>query len=98
MLAILEDVGDYVCLIEARACTANFAAKQLVAWCAAFGTSKIWVSENGTHFRNRMIRKVASAALKVQHRFGRVTMSARTNGAVERMMAGGHCHGKGNAS
>ena len=43
-----------------------------------------WVSDNATHFRNRVVRKLENA-LGVEHRFS-VVNSAWTNGTVERMM------------
>ena len=42
------------------------------------------MSDNATHFRNRVVRK-AAAALRVKHRFV-VANSAWTTGTVERMM------------
>lgn len=33
-------------------CTAELTAKHLVAWCAAFGTPEVWISEDREHFKN----------------------------------------------
>ena len=57
VLVLLEDVGSYVWLVPAKACTANFMVRQLVTWCAAFGAPKVWVSDNAAHFRNRVGRE-----------------------------------------
>lgn len=84
MLVLLEDVGGYMWLTPANACKATFTARQFVARCAAFRARRSWASNNGTHFRNRVIR-LAAAALRVQHRFGEAN-SAWTNGTVERRM------------
>ena len=78
VLVIMEDLSGYTWLRPAKACTANFTAQELVTWCSAFGPPTTWVSDNGTHFRNRVIRKIAKA-LKVTHRFS-VANSAWTNG------------------
>ena len=43
-----------------------------------------WVSDNATHFRNHVVRKLAKV-LGVEHRFA-VATSALTNGTVECMM------------
>ena len=58
--------------------------RRFVGWCATFGPPTTWVSDNATHFRNRVVRKLAKA-LGVEHRFS-VANSAWTNGTVERMM------------
>lgn len=42
LMLLLEDVDGYMRLAPANACTANFAARQLVAWCAEVGAPKIW--------------------------------------------------------
>ena len=84
VLVVLEDVSGYMWLTPAKACTAEFTVKQLMAWCAAFGAPKVWVSDNGTHFRTRVLRRTA-AVLQIQHRFS-VANSAWTNGTAERMM------------
>ena len=84
VLVIVEDVSGYVWLRPARKCEANFVAKELVEWCSVFGRPTTWVSDNAAHFKNRVIRKVASR-IGVTHRFS-VANSAWTNGTVERMM------------
>ena len=58
--------------------------KQLVTWCAAFGAPKVWVSDNGTDFRNRLLCR-AAAVPQIQHRFN-VANSAWANGTMERRM------------
>ena len=80
MLVILEDVSGYTWLRPSRACTANGTVEELVRWCATFGPPTTWVSDNATHFHNRVVRK-----LGVDHRFS-VANSAWTNGTVERMI------------
>lgn len=52
MLVVLEDVSGYMWLIPAKACTAEFTVKQLVAWCVVFGALTVWVGGNGTHSGN----------------------------------------------
>ena len=49
-----------------------------------FGPPSTWMSDNATHFRNRVVRKLVKA-LGVEHRFS-VANSAWTNGTVQRMM------------
>ena len=71
-------------LRPSRACTANGTVEELVRWCATFGPPTTWVSDNATHFRDRVVRKLAKA-LGVEHRFS-VANSAWSIGTVERMM------------
>ena len=80
VLAILEDVSGYTWLRLSRTCTANGAVKELVRWCATFGPPTTWVSDNATHFRNRVVRKLTKAQ-GVEHRLS-VANSAWTNGAI----------------
>ena len=87
VLVILEDVSGYTWLRPSRACTANGTVEELVGWCATFGPPITWVSDNATHFRNCVVRKLVKA-LGVDHRFS-VANSAWTNGTVERMMREG---------
>ena len=84
VLVILEDVSGCTWLRPSKACTANDTVEELVRWCAKFGPPTTWVSDNATHFRNRVVRKLAKA-LGVEHWFS-VASSAWNNGIVERMM------------
>ena len=68
VLVILEDVSGITWLRLSRACTANDTVEQLVRRCATFESPTTWVSDNATHFRNRVVRKLAKA-LGVDHRF-----------------------------
>ena len=84
VLVILEDGSGCTWLRPYRGCTANGTVEELVRWCAMFGTPTTWVSNNTSHFRNRVVLKLAKA-LGVEHRFS-VANSAWTNGTMERMM------------
>ena len=84
VLVVLEDVSGYTWLRPSRARTANGIVEELVRWCATFGLPTTWVSDNGTRFHNRVMRKLVKA-LDVEHRLS-VANSAWTNGTVERVM------------
>ena len=84
VLVILEDLSGYTWLRPSRAWTANGTVEELVRWCVTCGPPTTWVSDNATHFRNCVVRKLAKS-LGVEHRFS-VTNIAWTNGTVERMM------------
>ena len=62
----------------------NGTVEELVLWCATVAPPTTWVSDNATHFRNRVVRKLAKA-LGVQHRCS-VANGAWTNGTVECIM------------
>ena len=68
VLVILEDVSRYTWLQPSGACTANGTVEELVRWCATFGPPTTWVSDNATHFRKRVVRKLAKA-LGIDRRF-----------------------------
>ena len=84
VLVILEDISGYTWMRPSKACTVNGTVEELIRWCATFGPPTTWVSDNATHFRNHVVRKLAKA-LGIEHRFS-VANSAWTNGTVERMM------------
>ena len=83
-LVILEDASGYTWLRTSGVCMVNGTVEELVRWCATFGPPSTWMSDNATHFRNRVVRKFAKA-LGVENRFS-VANIAWTNGTVERMM------------
>lgn len=56
VLVLLQDVSGYIWLAPAKSCSARFTSRQLVPWCATFGASRSWASDNGTHFRSRVVR------------------------------------------
>jgi hypothetical protein len=48
LLLLKDDLSSYVWLVPAESADAKTTVKALVAWFAAFGISKIWVSDRGT--------------------------------------------------
>ena len=62
----------------------NGTVEELVLWCATFGPPTTWVSDNSTHFRNSVVRKLARA-LGVEHRVS-VDNSAWPNGTIDRIV------------
>ena len=68
VLVILEEVSGCTWLRPSRVCTANGTVEEHVRWCATFRPRITWVSDNATHFRNRVVRKLAKAR-GVEHRF-----------------------------
>ena len=54
-LVIMNDLSNFISLEPAEACTADVKAKHLLNWCKTMGVSRVWVSGNATHFKNRLI-------------------------------------------
>lgn len=84
VLVIFEGVSGNIWLRPSRACTANGTVEELLQWCATIGPPSTWVSDNATHFRNRVMRKPAKA-LGVDRWFS-VANSPWINGTVQNMM------------
>ena len=59
-MLVLKDASSHYCLL--RTCenpTAEHAASCMLEWNSLFGMSKIWVSDSGTHFKNKVITELA---------------------------------------
>lgn len=84
VLVVEDDFSGFVRLAPAKQCTSIFTAGELVRWCATFGKLSVSVSDNATHFKDRLLRKVAKE-LGIRHHFT-VVESAWANGTVERAM------------
>lgn len=80
----MEDVCGYTQLAQAKSFTLKFTARQLVAWCAAFGALKTMMSENLKYFNFGTVRRAASA-LQIQAQLS-VANSACTNDTIKLMM------------
>lgn len=68
MLMFVKDVGAYLWLALAKACTAELTVEHFVAWCGAFVARKVWVSDIRTHFKSLVVRR-APSAFQVKDRF-----------------------------
>lgn len=56
VLIVKNDFSSYIWLYSCTHTDAEYAADALVGCCAAFGVSKIWVSEQGSCFNNKLVR------------------------------------------
>jgi IS30 family transposase len=68
--------------VPAEAADAEKNVEALVWWFAAFGVAKTWVSDRGSHFKNRVMDGVRKA-LRTQHHFT-TAYSPWANGTAER--------------
>lgn len=84
VLVVLEDGSGCTWRRPSKVCKVQGIVEEFVRMCATFGSPTTRVSDNATHFRNRVVRKKAKT-LDVEHRVS-VANSAWTNGSVKRVM------------
>lgn len=68
VLIIKDDLSGYVWLKATTEADADTTAATLLDWFASFGVSRCWISDQGSHFKNKLMERV-SEALKAQHHF-----------------------------
>ncbi|POM68501.1 Chromodomain containing hypothetical protein putative [Phytophthora palmivora] len=81
VLVIKDDASKFVWLMPTDAATADNTFECLMTWFASFGVVRWWVSDQGTHFKNKVIEGLQHA-LGAHHHF----TTARcpwANGTVE---------------
>jgi hypothetical protein len=84
LLVLYDDFSQMVWLEPAAAASSEMAARGILEYCAAYGVPKIWVSDNGSHFKNEVLGYLREA-LGSDHRFG-VANVPFSNGTSERMV------------
>ena len=57
-LVVKDDASKYVKLYPTAEATAEVVAECLMDWFATFGISYFWVSDQGTHFKNEVIKEI----------------------------------------
>jgi RNase H-like domain found in reverse transcriptase/Integrase core domain/Reverse transcriptase (RNA-dependent DNA polymerase)/Chromo (CHRromatin Organisation MOdifier) domain len=81
VLVIKDDLSGYVWLVPSSKADANTTTEALIQWFSNFGIAGVWVSDQGSHFKNVVLENV-SHALRVKHHFT-VAYSPWANGTVE---------------
>jgi hypothetical protein len=61
VLLIKDDLSSYLWLVPTAAADAASVVDALTSWFADFGTALVWVSDQGSHFKNRVIDGVRRA-------------------------------------
>ena len=84
ILIMMDYLSNFVWLEPTESCTAASTAKHLLRWCKTLGAPEVWVSDNASHFKNR-VTKTLEGALRVEHGFA-VANSPWSNGTCEWMM------------
>ena len=83
-LLVLKDAAShFVHLVPCVTPTADVAAKAIMSWMAKEGKPSIWVSDNGSHFKNATMQFIAQTMHSQQHFV--IAYSPWKNGAVERV-------------
>jgi hypothetical protein len=82
LLLIKDDLSGYLWLVPSEAADAAATVNALTLWFAAFGVSQVWVSDQGSHFKNQVMDSVRKA-LRSQHHFT-TAYSPWANGTIER--------------
>jgi ribosomal protein S17 len=83
VMIIKEDISGYVWLIPCTEPTAAVAVDALSNWFSTFGVAPVWVSDQGSHFRNKVVDGLRNT-LHTRHRFTH-PYCAWSNGTVERV-------------
>ena len=83
-LVVLKDgFSQYVKLYATPSADAMAAATSLLDWVSSYGTPQILVSDQGTHFKNRLVAEL-TRILGIKHKFVHAYMPW-ANGSIERM-------------
>jgi ABC-type uncharacterized transport system permease subunit len=58
VLIVKDDYSNYVWLKQCKNADAYKAAAVLIEWLAAFGVAQQWVSDQGSHFKNKLMTDI----------------------------------------
>jgi transposase InsO family protein len=83
VLVIMDEFSKFVHLIPTESADAETTVRALLEWMARYGIVRNWVSDQGTHFLNKVVEKL-SARLEAEHHFT-AAYAPWSNGQVERM-------------
>ena len=83
-LLVLKDHATHFCeLVVADSADSAVAAEAILGWHSRYGVPPLWVSDNGSHFKNEVIKELCRR-LKSQQTFT-LAYSPWINGSVERI-------------
>lgn len=83
ILVLRDDISGYTWLWPSIAANSETAAAALARWGSCFGSMKWLVTDQGSHFVNRVIKELTEE-LRIQHHFT-TAYSPWANGTVERV-------------
>ena len=82
-LIIKDDLSTYIWLLPAKETDAETSADCLLKWFAASGVVQTWVSDRGSHFKNKLMDRI-NRGLHCHHNFT-TPNTPLANGTVERV-------------
>jgi hypothetical protein len=82
LLIIKDDLSGYLWLVPSIAADTAATVDALSTWFAAFGIAAVWVSDQGSHFKNQVMESLRKS-LRTQHHFT-TAYTPWANGTVER--------------
>ncbi|KAH9110622.1 hypothetical protein LEN26_013685 [Aphanomyces euteiches] len=83
VLVLKDDLTHFVKLVACDSPTSQVTVDAIMEWSALFFVPQVWISDGGTHFKNTVMKELASR-LKAQHNIVLAYCPWR-NGSVERV-------------
>lgn len=84
VLVVKDDLSSYCWLEPSSTCDSAHVSEVLARWNRVFTTPKLWVSDQGSHFKNEVVESL-SRVHRIRHTFT-VAYSPWANGTVEALM------------
>lgn len=84
VLVVKDDLSGYCWLEPTTSADSEHTAEVLARWNRVFTTPSTWVSDQGSHFKNEVMKELSSTH-RIQHNFS-VAYSPWANGTVESLM------------
>lgn len=84
VLVVKDDLSGYCWLEPTSSASAEHTANVLARWIRIFTTPSVWVSDQGSHFKNEVMQQLSSEH-RIRHNFS-VAYSPWANGTVENLM------------
>lgn len=81
VLVLKDDFSGFVWLVSCKEANSEATADALISWFSSFGVVTQWVSDQGTHFKNQLV-KLLCQKLKSRHHFT-LAYCPWSNGTVE---------------
>lgn len=83
ILIVRDDHSSYIWLFPCEAATSEEAANALTTWISSFGGMEWFVTDQGSHFKNCLVKQLTSE-FRIHHHFT-TAYSSWANGTVERI-------------
>lgn len=84
VLVVKDDLSGYCWLDPTSSADATHTSSVLARWNRVFTTPNVWVSDQGSHFKNQVMEQLAKAH-RIRHHFT-IAYSPWANGTVESLM------------